>query len=357
MLLSLRTLRLSPVWEKASAVVLVDGIEGAGMCARGGWQEVPSGQALGLLDRAQRSLLLDLRGAPPPSGAGSAPSSASPASGSASAPAVPAVPSVPEVPSVSLPIPPIVPGASGAAGQPSTVRYLVKRAQVSVNHRLRNGGIPGWTRPLSTDGHFGPKTRAALDAWSKSVGAPPVQADNGAAVVEVGIALAKALDDDHDSSVVACAKPHDIPEDDAPWMAIARGELGQKEIKGAADNPRIREYHAATTLGAQPDEVAWCSSFVNWCLKQAGTKGTRSAAAASWVDWGQDAPPRRGAIVVIYNAAAANSALSRSGNHVGFLVEDVGWGWKLLGGNQGNMVRESCFSKKKWTLKAIKWPS
>jgi uncharacterized protein (TIGR02594 family) len=173
----------------------------------------------------------------------------------------------------------------------------------------------------------------------------------------LGSALARALDEAHDSSVVACAKPHEIPEDDAPWMAMARGELGQKELKGAEDNPRIREYHAATTMGAKPDEVAWCSSFVNWCLAKAGLHGTRSAAAASWVEWGIDTEPRRGAIVVVYNAAAKNSALSHTGNHVGFLVEDLGWGWKVLGGNQSDMVKESCFSKKKWALKAVKWPS
>jgi uncharacterized protein (TIGR02594 family) len=265
--------------------------------------------------------------------------------------APPSAPVVPAVPS-GVPTAPTVPAAAAT----STVRYAVKRAQVSVNHRLRDGGIPGWTKPLSTDGRFGPKTGAALDAWGQSLGASPVQADKGAEWVAVDQALAQALDDAHDSSVVACAPPHPIPEDDAPWMAIARGELGQKEIKGAENNPRIREYHAATSMGAQPDEVAWCSSFVNWCLMKAGLKRTHSAAAASWVDWGVDTDPRRGAVVVIYNAAAKNSALSHSGNHVGFLVEDLGWGWKVLGGNQGDMVKESCFSKKKWALKAVKWP-
>jgi uncharacterized protein (TIGR02594 family) len=133
----------------------------------------------------------------------------------------------------------------------------------------------------------------------------------------------------------------------------------------AAGDSRIREYHGATTMGEKSDEVAWCSSFVNWVIARAGQKGTRSAAAASWVDWGATTDPRRGAVVVIYNAKAANSALSRSGNHVGFLIEDVGWGWKLLGGNQGDMVKESCFSmvkescfsKKSWTLKAVRWPT
>jgi uncharacterized protein (TIGR02594 family) len=255
----------------------------------------------------------------------------------------------------SLPVPGVAPPAETAAA--TTVRYSVKRAQVSVNHRLRHGGITGFSKPLSTDGRFGPKTGAALDAWGKSLGAPPVQGEKGAQVVEVDPRLARALDDDHDSSVVACAPPHPIPEDDAPWMAIARREIGQKELKGAEDNPRIREYHAATTLGEQADEVAWCSSFVNWCLKQAKIPRTRSAAAASWTDWGDETEARRGAIVVIYNAAAKNSGLTRTGNHVGFLVEDQGWGWKLLGGNQSNQVKESCFSKKKWTLKAMRWPS
>ena len=303
----------------------------------------------------------DPAGAGTPVGASSTPTGtaagagAAPEAPSGASPTVPTT--VPGIPPVTLPTLPSAPSGDPAGATSPTVRYSVKRAQVSVNHRLRDGGIPGWTKPLSTDGRFGPKTGAALDAWGKSLGALPVQADKGAQVVELGRTLAQALDEAHDSSVVACAKPHEIPEDDAPWMAVARGELGQKEIRGAEDNPRIREYHAATTMGAKPDEVAWCSSFVNWCLAKAELHGTRSAAAASWVDWGVDTEPRRGAIVVVYNAAAKNSALSHTGNHVGFLVEDLGWGWKVLGGNQSDMVKESCFSKKKWTLKAIKWPS
>lgn len=285
--------------------------------------------------------------------AGTSSAAPSPAPGSATA-AVPS--SIPGAPSPGVPDTPSLP-TSTATAPASTVRYAVKRAQVSVNHRLREGGIPGWQKPLSTDGRFGPKTGGALDAWGNSLGASPVRADKGAAWVVVDKALAQALDEAHDNSVVACAPPQPIPEDDAPWMAIARCELGQKEIKGAGDNPRIREYHAATTLGSQHDEVAWCSSFVNFCMMKAGIARTRSAAAASWVDWGVGTDPRRGAVVVIYNAAAKNSALSHSGNHVGFLVEDLGWGWKVLGGNQGDMVKESCFSKKKWALKAMKWPS
>ena len=47
---------------------------------------------------------------------------------------------------------------------------------------------------------------------------------------------------------------------------IAQIQLGQKEIEGSKDNPKIVGYHKATTLVATDDETPWCSSFVNWCL-------------------------------------------------------------------------------------------
>lgn len=73
-------------------------------------------------------------------------------------------------------------------------------------------------------------------------------------------------------------------------LAIARGELGTHEIRGARDNARVVEYHQTTTLRARDDETAWCSSFVNWSMAQAGIRGTDSAAARSWLNWGQAVP-------------------------------------------------------------------
>jgi hypothetical protein len=46
---------ISSFWSSGPPVVLVDGLKGRGMCAQGGWEEVPLGQALSLLDGAQRS--------------------------------------------------------------------------------------------------------------------------------------------------------------------------------------------------------------------------------------------------------------------------------------------------------------
>ena len=68
--------------------------------------------------------------------------------------------------------------------------------------------------------------------------------------------------------------------------AIAQEELligVTEDPQPGHDNPRIRLYHGTTSGGAMPDEVAWCSSFVNFCVEQAGLSGTDSKAARSWL--------------------------------------------------------------------------
>jgi uncharacterized protein (TIGR02594 family) len=140
------------------------------------------------------------------------------------------------------------------------------------------------------------------------------------------------------------------------WMKVAKQELGQAEIAGKEHNPKIIKYHASTTLKAKSDEVAWCSSFVNWVLTTAKLTGTNSAAAASWLNWGEKTTAKNGAIVVIRNAKAANSSLTTSGNHVGFLVKETATHYVLLGGNQSNQVKVSNFPKASWTLRGYRWP-
>jgi uncharacterized protein (TIGR02594 family) len=126
---------------------------------------------------------------------------------------------------------------------------------------------------------------------------------------------------------------------DFPWYAIARAEIGVREVQGNGDNPRIVEYLQSTTLdapSASQDETPWCSAFANWCVERAGHAGTDSAWARSWLKWGREtAEPRRGCIVVL-------SRLVTSG-HVGFFVSANRTHVTLLGGNQGDQVCESAF--------------
>lgn len=146
--------------------------------------------------------------------------------------------------------------------------------------------------------------------------------------------------------------PKEDPEDtlDPLWLRIARGEIGEKEIVGSKHNHRVLEYHDATDLDASTDEVAWCSSFVNWCMLKANIARTKSAAARSWLNWGTklDAP-KLGAVVVFQRG---NSSWQ---GHVAFVV-----GWdasyvKVLGGNQSNAVTIANY--KRATVLGYRWPA
>ena len=124
------------------------------------------------------------------------------------------------------------------------------------------------------------------------------------------------------------------------WFLIALKELGVSETKGVNHSPRVLEYHDTTTLDADTDEVPWCSSFINWCIVKAGLKGTNSAAARSWLDWGRRIEkPTLGCLVVFSRGSNPKAG------HVGFYVESVNHGKHLnvIGGNQNDRVQLSTY--------------
>ncbi len=140
-----------------------------------------------------------------------------------------------------------------------------------------------------------------------------------------------------------------------PWFEIAEGEISTREYKGSIrNNPRILEYHRATTLpdhAARLDETPWCSSFVNWCMKRAGIKRTRSARARDWLKWGKELrKPQRGCVVVFSRPGGGPKA-----GHVGFYVGEVGTSIQLLGGNQSNAVSITNYPKSR--VLGYRWPS
>ncbi len=134
---------------------------------------------------------------------------------------------------------------------------------------------------------------------------------------------------------VAGASPYDI----------ALQELAREvnEVPGRGNNPRIVMYHRSTSAGAGTDDsVAWCSSFVNYCVEQAGLTGTDSQWARSWESWGHDVSdqPREGDIVVF-----SRKGRGVNGGHVGFLKTDFGSSLSVLGGNQSNRIRFQNYPK------------
>ncbi|GLK76592.1 hypothetical protein GCM10008171_18460 [Methylopila jiangsuensis] len=126
---------------------------------------------------------------------------------------------------------------------------------------------------------------------------------------------------------------------------VARAELarGVMEVPGLKDsNPRIVMYHATTKGGAAPDQTAWCSSFVNYCVEKAGLIGADSKWALDWRTWGTDvsASPQEGDIVVF-----SRKSQTQSGGHVGFYESETASEVRVLGGNQDERVSSATYPK------------
>lgn len=134
------------------------------------------------------------------------------------------------------------------------------------------------------------------------------------------------------------------------WMSIALAEEGVEEFPGDQENPRIIEYHKTTTGKFEKDEIPWCSSFVNWVFLSAGIRGTDSAAARSWAQWGRPLyVPLYGCLVVL-----SRTSDPRFG-HVGFFLKAENGKFLILGGNQKNRVSRAWFPKHQAI--AFRWPS
>jgi uncharacterized protein (TIGR02594 family) len=156
---------------------------------------------------------------------------------------------------------------------------------------------------------------------------------------------------------VVAALPAAAPAN-PPWIDIARGELGVRDIPGPQYNPRVLQYLNTTGHDANDDETSWCSAFVNWTMIQAQFPGTNNAAARSWLDYGRSLPAARpGCIVVLWR----ESPTSWKG-HVGFFDGWDGAGnsrVRLLAGNQGGGVDwdEVCVATfPKERILGFRWP-
>lgn len=154
------------------------------------------------------------------------------------------------------------------------------------------------------------------------------------------------------------------------WLAIALGEkdplsIAREEVGVIANpsavlhNPRIVEYHQATRLKSTTDEIAWCSSFVNWVMEKSGHEGTANALAGSWMTWknGVAIPlnaPEPGDIVIVGKRVKDTEPTAPS--HVGFYLSTSAGGIVVLGGNQSGKVKESNFPTKDYEVLGYRRP-
>jgi uncharacterized protein (TIGR02594 family) len=145
------------------------------------------------------------------------------------------------------------------------------------------------------------------------------------------------------------------------WLALALEEEGVTEVPGgAASNPRILEYHAATELHAREDGTSWCSSFVNWVFERLKMLRTRSAHARDWLLYGLRLKvPLYGCLVIFRRPGGGEDPqdVTRGNGHVAFFIrEDLERPGRVVvfGGNQGDRV---CFeSKPEADVLGYRWP-
>lgn len=126
------------------------------------------------------------------------------------------------------------------------------------------------------------------------------------------------------------AKPKDPPiRTSAPWMQYAQKEVGVNEKDNAS---RITEYHTIGGGLTREPTVAWCASFIGWCLKQADITGTRSASSRSYKNYGKSV----GTTKVPFGSIAIFGVPGSGFGHVAFVVEDKGDKLVCIGGNQSD---------------------
>lgn len=134
------------------------------------------------------------------------------------------------------------------------------------------------------------------------------------------------------------------------WLDRAMFYIGEKEVKGLTHNPRIISWWEKIKAPFRDDESSWCAGFCGGVLEECGIKSSRSAAARSYLRWGQEVDALVGSIVVLWRGQKEGWQ-----GHVGFLVGRDPWGNLLiLGGNQGDEVSIKPFPVHR--VLSYRWP-
>lgn len=136
---------------------------------------------------------------------------------------------------------------------------------------------------------------------------------------------------------------------DPHWLAIAREDLGVAETPGKETTPVIRRWLIELGAWWRDDETPWCGVAIAHWMRESGIQIPRHYyRARAWLDWGTTLlTPTPGCVAVFER---------RGGGHVGLVVghADTFNGLRVLGGNQGNRVSISTYSRDR--VLGYRWP-
>lgn len=129
-------------------------------------------------------------------------------------------------------------------------------------------------------------------------------------------------------------------------IAAAMKYIGQREVPGPGVNAWIKDTWLSlpggrwfwTEYGQDDSKLPWCGAFVARVCQDAGLPfPKRYSSALAWAEWG---------VPLVVPAQGCVAVLTRDGGgHVAIVtgISFDGRAVRLLGGNQGDAVRESWF--------------
>jgi len=122
-----------------------------------------------------------------------------------------------------------------------------------------------------------------------------------------------------------------IPPD---WVRFAFEEIGTKEIKGIGSNPSVEKYHHYAGISWAKDDIAWCASFITYCMIKSGINNIpkHPASSLNWLKFGKKLGyPAYGALAI---------KKRKGGGHITIVVGSSPDGKYFygLGGNQNDRV-------------------
>jgi len=126
------------------------------------------------------------------------------------------------------------------------------------------------------------------------------------------------------------------------FLKIAFNELGIEEFAGNNHNPEVLKYAKDTKItGVTTDEIAWCSTFVNWVAWRSGLQFSGKANARSWLNVGAKVSVPEPGDVVVFWRESPQSWKGHVGIFLGFSLDKKRV--YCLGGNQGNRVSVTAY--------------
>lgn len=137
-----------------------------------------------------------------------------------------------------------------------------------------------------------------------------------------------------------------------PWHQWYVDRLGLHErLKNGKGNPAVAEFFEHVGLaGYDPRTTPWCAAALNAALIESGYDGTKSAMARSFLHWGAECEPKRGAVVVFWRGKQDDGTTG----HVGVIDSVDGDYLNVIGGNQRDCICVARFHTSR--VLGYRWP-